>query len=147
MIFNRQYSYLLFYFISSYLFRFIIADNNTDHHSNETIVEYSSTTIANISNEDDSVNKVQTNVLSFDVPNNSTALPVEITNVSLSQVNITFNDENNFTTIAMEKMDKQTTMVLNASCELTKYGCCEDGITEQTGKHFYRNYIHLFFIV
>jgi hypothetical protein len=150
MIFNRQYSYLLFCFISSYLFRFTIADNNnnnTDHHSNETIVEYNSTifnptTTANISNENDSVKKIQTNILSFDIADNSTA----ITDVSLSQENVTFNDEKNFTTITMEKMDQQTTMILNISCEVTTYGCCSDGITERTGKHFYRNYIHLVFL-
>ncbi len=153
MILYRQYSYLLFCFISSYLFLFTIADNNTnttDHHSNETIVEYNSTsfsltTIANISNEDVSVEKVHTNILSFETTNNSTvfstAMPVEITDVSSSQSNSSLNEDNHFTTIvtevSTEKVDQQTTMVLNASCELTKYGCCSDGITERIGKYFY----------
>ena len=145
MIFKRQYSYLLlFSFISSYLFLFTLADNNTttDHHSNETIVEYNSTifsptTVANVSNEDDSILEAETK--------NSTAIPVETTDVSSPQTNVTFNEENNSTTMAMEKVEETTAMVANASCESAKYGCCADGITARTGKYFYGSFIDLYF--
>jgi hypothetical protein len=168
-ILNRPFSYLLFLTISSYLFLLTTADNVTDHHSNETIVEYNSTlisltTIANVSNEDVVVDEENKNVSSSEMFNDSTvvstSVPMETTEVSLSEVNTTVNEKTDLTTsevslsesnttvnedmdlatnvteVYTENNEEQTIVVSNTSCELSTYGCCSDGVTEQNGKNF-----------
>lgn len=149
IVLNRKYYYFLFFILSSYLFVFTIANNDTDHHSNETIVEYNTTilsltTIANISdevvvnddNKNDSLSKIFINTTEF----STSSVPLKITNVTILELNTTLNEDQNSTILVpeidMKKNDEQTTMHLNASCELSKYGCCSDGVTERQGKNF-----------
>jgi hypothetical protein len=140
IVLNRQFNYLLVFIISCYLFLFTIADNDTDHHSNETIVEFNSTffsltTIANISDEDIIIDDNK-NVSFIDSTIFSTSIPLETTNDSVLESNTTLNQENNLTEVYTEKNDEQTTIVSNTSCELSTYGCCSDGFTERNGKNF-----------
>jgi hypothetical protein len=148
IVLNRPLNYLLFFIISCYLFLFTIADNDTDYHSNETIVEFNSTflsltTIANISDEDivtDDNKNVSFSTIFIDSTAFSTSGSLETTDVSVLEANTTLNEDNDLTTIVTEvyteKNDEQTTIVSNTSCELSKYGCCSDGITERNGKNF-----------
>jgi hypothetical protein len=151
---NRQhYSYYFFLIISCYLFQFTTADNVTDYHSNETIVEFNSTfvsltTIANISDKEVSfdnnastlINDVSTSVTFVNSTLLSTSVPLKTTDVNVSESNTTFlNKETDLTTIltqisSTEKNEEEATTVSMTSCEISKYGCCADGFTEQTGK-------------
>jgi len=151
IIFNRQY-YLFILSIFYYLSLFTIADNNTDYHSNETIVEFDSTivsvtTIANVTNENTSI-EVDEVTSSSEILTNSTVFvtstPLETTTqVHLTESDTTFHEDNDVTTVLTqinetqvytEKIEEQTTVVSNTSCEVSKYGCCSDGVTEKTGK-------------
>jgi hypothetical protein len=158
VILNRQHHYLFFLIISSYLFLFAIADNNTDYHSNETIVEFNSTfvsltTSANLSDEDVENKNVSTQI--DDITSSGTfisstvLLPLETTDVMLSESNTTFHETNDATTmetqmnetqVYTEKNEEQTTVVFNTSCESYKYGCCSDGVSERNGKNLKKNF-------
>ena len=71
----------------------------------------------------------------------STSIPLGTTEISSPpEFNTTLEENENITAIvtdaSTEKINEETTVVSNISCELSKYGCCPDGITERTGKCF-----------
>ncbi|MCC7159874.1 MAG: hypothetical protein IT281_10085 [Ignavibacteria bacterium] len=141
---NRQHNYLFFLTISCYLCLFTNANNDTDHHSNETIEEYTTTFISlttpgNITDDtiviDDNKN---TSIEIVNVVLSTISTPLEITDVSVIELNATLqNDINNLTAITTqineiqvdtEKIEEQqTTMVSNISCDLSKSGCFSAG--------------------
>jgi len=101
------------------------------------------TTIANISDEDivtDDNKNVSFSTIFIDSTEFLTSGALETTDVSVLESNTTLNEDNDLTTIVTEvyteKNDEQTTIVSNTSCELSKYGCCSDAITERNGKNF-----------
>ncbi|CAF3509066.1 unnamed protein product [Rotaria socialis] len=150
---NRQHNYLFFLIISCYLFLFTDANNDTDHHSNETIEEYNTTfisltTLGNITDDtivtDDNKNTsselVDVTLLTAAVNATpfATSVPLEITNVNVIELSATLADDiNDLTTIltqinetqvnAEKVEEEQTTMVSNTSCDLSKTGCCLTG--------------------
>ncbi|CAF0874566.1 unnamed protein product [Rotaria sordida] len=156
---NRQYYYLILFIISCYLFLFINADNDIDHHSNETIEEFNTTfisltTIGNMSDEnvliDDDNKNVSTQI--YDTSSsvtfiNSTVLPTSVplkvtTNVSLIESNTTFTEVNDVTTILTQVNETQTTstkkteevitIVSNTSCVLSKQNMTDKNGTNTT---------------
>ncbi|CAF4128889.1 unnamed protein product [Rotaria sp. Silwood2] len=148
---NRQHYYLFLLITSCYLFLFINANNDTDHHSNETIEEFNTTVISlttiddiliddnkNVSIEINDVSSSATFIYSTLL---STSVPLElITNVNVTELNTTDNEDNDLTTTILtqinetqaaskEKTEEQTTIVSNISCVLSKHN-----ITEKNGR-------------
>ena len=146
MAFNKQYFYLLVYLALFELILLTTADNQTDHHSNETIVlsnstNFSLTTIADLTNEE-----VNTTLPSSEAVDDSTILPTttasEIDEATVAEENTTVSIEDDQTTaitteVSTEKVSATTIISLNADCQLTKYGCCVDNNTVRMGT--YRN--------
>jgi hypothetical protein len=175
----KMIAYSLYFLVLSNRFLFTIANNNTNYyHSNETIVEFNSTfisqtTIANISNEDifsddnQTISNIIENVSLSSIFMNSTfpssSISLETTDTtSLLDLNTTFNQDNDSTTISpqmnetqvstestteknetqvytevtTEKNEEQITTVVSntTTCELSEYGCCPNGFTERIGK-------------
>ena len=159
---NLHYYFVLLV-ISSYPLIFTAANNDIDHHSNDKIEKFNSTyisptTLDNISTDDtlidnntnisalfDDVSLFSTFVTSF---LHTTSIPSEITDISVNESHTTFEGNNDFTTdlahvnstsIYEEKTEEQTTAVSKVPCELSKYGCCTDGITERSGIKIHEN--------
>ncbi|CAF3650742.1 unnamed protein product [Adineta steineri] len=154
----RQYYYYYFLIIiSCYIVPLINADNITDYHSNETVIEFNTTlssltTIDNVSDDDILINNNNNTTNSNSNNNNSTSVTfINSTLVSTSvplattddddddvtESDTTLNEINELTTmlikLSTKKHEEQTTYVSVTSCEVSKYGCCTDGVTERTG--------------
>ena len=146
-----------------YLFLRITALNETDHQTNETIIEFNSTLINPISLTSDSYEVNATVIVPTDnVTDSSTIADVStvftILNSTVSFTSPVYNAtdttlldittvvsssqsesiENNTTPVytsvfTTESSNRQSTDVANTSCEASKYGCCADGITVRDG--------------
>lgn len=149
MAFNKQHFYLLVYIVLLELILLSNADNQTEHHSNETIVlsnstDFSLTTIVDLTNEDVAVEEANTTLPSSEAVDDSTIVPTtiasEIDEVSVAEENTTASIEDDPTTaitteVPIEKVSATTIISLNADCQLTKYGCCADNNTIRMGIH------------
>jgi len=123
---------------------------------NSTFV--SLTTIANISDKDVLFdNNTNASTLIDDVATFmnstllSTSVSLETTYVSVSESNTTFNETTDLPTIlttkiSTEKNEEETTTMSITSCELSKYGCCTDGVTERTGKSLKKDRFFLVYV-
>lgn len=150
MAFNKQNFYLLVYLILFELILFTTADNQIDHHSNETIVlanstEFSDTTIAELTNDDVAIEEVNTTLASSETVNDSTILPTtstsEIEEIIVADENTTVSIDDHqtiaiSTEASTEKVSATTIVSLNADCQLTKYGCCADNNTVRLGTYY-----------
>ena len=152
IVFNRQrYSLLLL----SYLVVFAFANNDTLSSFNGTLVELNATWInttivANVSDVDETtvspIEPANATLLSIlinssislsTVPDATTAAVGMDSNTTVqpddesAQLNETHAYIHSTTTAA----DEETTMTsAKASCELSTYGCCADGLKERYGK-------------
>ncbi|CAF1151451.1 unnamed protein product [Rotaria sp. Silwood1] len=151
---NRQQYYLFLLIISCYLFLFVNADNDTDHHSNETIEEFNTTFISLTTIDNKLDNNKNVLILIDDVSSSatftdstllSTSVSLEtITDGNLAESNITFNEDNDLTTIKLTQINEtrdastiksevQTTIAANTSCVLSKHNITEKNGTTITG--------------
>ncbi|UJR30963.1 hypothetical protein I4U23_018475 [Adineta vaga] len=161
---HHRHHYYYFYLITlCYLFSLTItaaavADNITDYHSNETVIEFNTTLIsvtkvvADITTEEaffDNNTDVSTSVILINSMVTSTEIPLETVEVTTVEVKTTVKEEHDSTTMApkvsTQKPDESTTttmmmtttstteVILVTSCESSKYGCCPDNATKRTG--------------
>ncbi|CAF4964358.1 unnamed protein product [Rotaria sp. Silwood1] len=151
---NRQQYYLFLLIISCYLFLFVNADNDTDHHSNETIEEFNTTFISLTTIDNKLDNNKNVLILIDDVSSSatftdstllSTSVSLEtITDGNLAESNTTFNEDNDLTTIKLTQINEtrdastiksevQTTIAANTSCVLSKHNITEKNGTTITG--------------